>query len=225
MAKRKRPLPTSGAPKARRRIGQRKSAERPAGRLTPKRRTGAQHRKLARVRATTSPDVAWVLLFVAARLWVSVDSRPYKLLSVDQDSDPRVRFSPTIAEVWQEVVAFLESVKRWRGGDPAVPQVPENAFLKATAAAVDHHQKGEPIEFIQPAMQATQTCHRTLLHLAAEERWRNLYQCTSCGRWFLAKHTPHTKKPYCDRRCWPSRQVPDRIAPPRRVQSSPKTPR
>jgi hypothetical protein len=60
-------------------------------------------------------------------------------------------------------------------------------------------------------------CHQLLGHLQEHERWRNVYLCTTCHRWFLIRCDPRTGIPYCGRKCWPSKQSIRSEAPTRRV--------
>lgn len=118
----------------------------------------------------------------------------------------------------------LRRIEPWRRMRKTGTLVPENAFKNASenavkAAVEEATQRGALDSTFQQIMHALNICSQVLEHLATDERWRNVYQCVTCETWFFAwKHDPRKQQaPYCRRRCWPSIDVPDSVAPARRV--------
>jgi hypothetical protein len=187
-----------------------------------RRASGHQHRKKAKARGTTHISVLAVLDFATAGLWPVGRS---DWLRVDEPSQPEMGiFSPTLAALQDDVLTCLARILDWRrSGSAAGSLVPDDAFKRSVAAAVQEgKQKGPLDDVVQQGLNAIRVSDRALRHLDEGERWRHVYQCTTCGSWFFArKHDPRDpNEPYCGKKCWPSKQtIRDVVAPPRRVQS------
>ena len=214
-------------PKAARRVsGVHKHADVKARRTT-RRASGYQHRKKAKARRTTHRLVRGVLDFATHGLWPLRGSTQDVWLRVDQPREPGSGvFSPMLAALQNYVLARLECIQSWqRIGQTTGTLVSEDPFRRLMEARVQEAtQRGVSDSTFQQVVGAANICDQVLEHLEKDERWRNVYRCTECGRWFFAwKHDPRNpQSPYCSRGCWPSSNSRDSLAPARRVQSRKK---
>jgi hypothetical protein len=65
----------------------------------------------------------------------------------------------------------------------------------------------EPGDTWLEAAKAASHLYRALAQLQEEDRWRDVYRCSVCSRWFYATRAPRdATRPLCGRKCWPSRQ-------------------
>jgi len=188
---------------------------------TTKRPSGHQHRKKAEVRQTTAPGVFEFLEFVTRGVW------PLKGTPRLRSDGPVGRgpgeYSPTVAGLRQLALDYLRGIGPERGkGQPTEVLVAEDAFRNFVDAAVEESTpRGASDTTLQEIRHLQGVCLQALVHLDEDERWRNVYQCATCSRWFFARnHDPRNPlRPYCSRRCWPSTHIRDDVSPPRRVQS------
>ena len=99
----------------------------------------------------------------------------------------------------------------WRtSGRPRIADAPEDALETATRydlPAPPPRQTAEYTRWMQ-AVDVGNTCYRVIAQLQQQERWRAIYSCATCGRWFRAERDPRqADQPYCSRWCWPSRSL------------------
>ena len=211
--------------KAARHGSDKKRPQRKTGR-TAAHPSGSEHRKKAKVRRMTHRVVFGVLEFATHGLWPLRGSTPEAWLSANGPSESgSVVASPTLAALQKDLLNCLERIEPWRRVKKTGALEPENAFTGAVEAAVEEGARRGTLDgTFRQIMNALNICSQVLEHLEKDERWRNVYKCVTCGRWFFAwKHDPRNQRsPYCSRGCWSSIVLPDSLAPPFRVQSPKK---
>ena len=187
-----------------------------------RRPSGAQYRKKAKIRRTTHPLVQKVLNFATLGMWrLQVGERWVWVRAFDTPKPTSIAFNPTVAAVHRDLVACLERIPLVRKGRAAGGLLIEGAFRSSgRASAADVARQGGDSTSLQ-ILHAVQECSWVIEHLQTDQRWRDVYRCVECERWFLALHDPRNpKSPFCGPSCWPSTTSRDKLAPPRRVKSS-----
>jgi hypothetical protein len=162
----------------------------------------ASRQKAAVRRATSAPAVALLLLIANQRLWIGSSG---VVFDVDQ--------SPSFAALRADVLASLNRFQEWRSGGHRIGNVLEDT--------IRHDLPGpgeEPKDVWIAAHRAVSDRYATLAHLQENGRWRNLYRCANCSEWFYAWRDPREgSRPFCGRKCWPSKQPIRSVGPRRRV--------
>lgn len=177
-------------------------------RRTTRRTTGHQHRKKAEARSTTHPSVRGLLDFATYGI---APVPPPRLYLTSEDS-------PALAAIRANVNECLKRFELWRKkgrSDADAREVTETHNWIAPAAKEQH-------EVMLLVGTVYSKCHHLLGHLQEEDRWRNVYRCATCRRWFYAMRDPVSSRPYCGKKCWPAIQYIPSERPRARVQTRKK---
>ena len=168
--------------------------------------SGYRNRQKAKARRTTHRAVRGLMLFANGGFWPA--EPPVHLV--------RDEWSRGLAATRVHLRACFERFQLWRKQGRVEPDAREVAVENDYFPT----EQDEPTTWLE-VHKARSFCHQLLGHLQEDDRWRNVYQCVTCGRWFFAwKHDPRNQQaPYCSRRCWPSTDSRDPLSPPRRVQA------
>lgn len=166
--------------------------------------SGHQHRKKARARHTTQRTVLGLLAFANDGLW---PVPPPRLWLTVEDSSALRALRTYVDECFERF-------------QPARGVGVLKSDVREVGASADFLYQGirEPNEVWLLVSRIGGICHQLLGHLQEDGRWRNVYRCATCRRWFLARSDrkdPETA--YCGRKCWPSKQSVRSEAPTRRV--------
>jgi hypothetical protein len=181
-------------------------------RKTARRASGHVGRKKASARRSTTPSVRGLMLFARDGLWPVPE--PTLWISVED--------CPALAELHKDVIACLCEFQRWRKQGKR-----SSAVDDILTANYFRWIKEENKQVWLQVSAAASVCYQVLAQLQENERWRNVYRCCVCRRWFFARHDPRdATRPLCGPKCWPSKQPVRSTKLRRRVASTgSKTPR
>jgi hypothetical protein len=168
-----------------------------------RRASGYRNRKKAAARRSTHRSVRGLLAFASDGIWPVPAPR---LWLTHEDS-------PALSALQGYVNDCLEQFQAARQGGlhADVREVPASASYLAKSEA-------EPPDVFLTVARISAICHQLIGHLQENERWRNVYRCATCRRWFLARSDrPNADRAFCGRKCWPSKQPIRSEAPTRRI--------
>jgi hypothetical protein len=166
--------------------------------------SGFQHRKKAKARESTSRVVRGLMALANRGPWPA--EPPLQWVTHEE--------SRGLASLQAYVAECLEQFRLSRRRSRLDADVREVATMAHFPTRED-----EPETWLEVA-RAISFCHQVLGHLQENERWRNVYRCATCQNWFYAWHDPKNPgKPYCSKKCWPSRKYVKSERPRTRVTS------
>ena len=162
-----------------------------------RRPSGHKNRKKARARRTTPRRISAVLILANHGYWLAPTRPRLTVLTVET--------SAALKRVRDDVLACLRRFEVWRDADRRIGDVLEDT-VNPDYLGKTHEQ--EPKETWLEANRAYGVCITTAMgNLQEDDRWRDVYQCVHCRRWFIACHDPNDRtKPYCGPKCWPSQR-------------------
>lgn len=177
-------------------------------RRTTRRPTGHDHRQKAEARRTTHRTVRGLMSFANGGIW---PAEPPVHWVRDEES-------PGLAATRTHLRACFQRFQLWRKQGRLEPDAREVAIENDYFPT----EQSEPTTWLE-VYKARSFCHQLVGHLQEDDRWRNVYQCATCRKWFYARHDPaDPAKPYCSKSCWPSSQSISSERPRTRVQSRKK---